>query len=319
MSSLIHIDCEINGKLIEAILDSGANISVIELSQTKDLNLKVEKQNLNMSSVHKKSRTFGWAIVRMKIGMVTSLVKLFVLEDTTLKGKVLLGTNVSEGFNLVIDGVNVTQKHFIPIKRERKVTKETLCTKVAKEEKQNDEIDELLKRFHTLFAKKDTDLGKIEIEYCKIPLKEERNIAIRPYRTNIKDQEVIEKQVENLLEMGVIQQSYSPYAFPITLAEKKGEGKTRFCVDYRKLNELVIPDNFPFPRFEDIIDKLRDSQLFTTLDIKNGFWHIPMHPDDRAKTAFVTMNDHFEWNVMPFGFKNSPAIPTRDTNCNQKS
>ena len=71
---------------------------------------------------------------------------------------------------------------------------------------------------------------------------------------------------------------------------------------------MTIPDKFPFPLFTDIIDQLRDCEYFTTLDITSGFWHVRIVEKDIPKTAFVTQYEHFEWTVLPFGFKNSPQI-----------
>ena len=144
---------------------------------------------------------------------------------------------------------------------------------------------------------------------CKIELTSKIPINLRPYRCTAYDQAIIDSQINDLLKYNLIRKSTSPYAVPITLADKKDEGKrTRLCMDSRKINEVTVPDNYPFPLFNDIIDNLHDCEYFTTLDITSGFWHIRMFPRDIRKTAFVTTNDHLEWLVMPFGFRNSPAI-----------
>ena len=134
-------------------------------------------------------------------------------------------------------------------------------------------------------------------------------INLRPYRCTKSDQDIIDSQVKVLLEKNLIRKSISPYAAPITLAYKKDEGqRSRLTIDSRKINQVTIADKFPFPLFSEIIDQLSGSVFFTTLDITSGFWHVPMAQRDIQKTAFVTMHDHFEWLVMPFGFKNSPSI-----------
>ena len=99
----------------------------------------------------------------------------------------------------------------------------------------------------------------------------------------------------------------SPYAALVILAEKKGEGRTRLCIDYRKLNAITVPDYQPIPRIDDILDHLGKAEFFTTLDVTSGYWHVRMHPDDVQKTAFVTTNGHYEWLVMPLWLKNAPA------------
>lgn len=134
-------------------------------------------------------------------------------------------------------------------------------------------------------------------------------INLKPYRTSPHDQQLIDKQIEELLQKKLIQPSVSNYSFPIVLADKKDDGKkTRLCVDYRKLNEVTITESYPMPLIQDIENKLLDATIFTTFDISAGFHHIQMAIEDRYKTAFVTMNEHYEWIVMPFGLKNAPAI-----------
>ncbi len=117
-------------------------------------------------------------------------------------------------------------------------------------------------------------------------------INLRPYRCSQSDQKIIDNQIKILLEKNLIRKSTSSYAFPITLVYKKDEReKSRLCIDFRKLNEISIADNQPFPRIDDMIDKVYDSEYFTTIDISNGFWHVRVYSKDIHKTAFVTMND----------------------------
>ena len=81
----------------------------------------------------------------------------------------------------------------------------------------------------------------------------------------------------------------------------------RFCVDYRKLNAVTIKDKYPLPRIDDALAMLRGNMWFSGMDVATGYWQIPVHPDDRAKTAFITDDGLFEFNVMSFGLTNGPA------------
>ena len=90
-----------------------------------------------------------------------------------------------------------------------------------------------------------------------------------------------------MLEQGVIQQSNSPWAPPIVLVKKK-DGNIRFCVDYRKLNAATKQDAHPLPRTDDLLESLQGSTMFSTLDLRSGYWQIGMAPEDREKTAFIT-------------------------------
>ena len=109
-----------------------------------------------------------------------------------------------------------------------------------------------------------------------------------------------------MLEQGVIQPSNSPWASPIVLVKKK-DGKYRFCVDYRKLNSVTQNDAHPLPRIDDLLDSLHGSVMFSTLDLRSGYWQINMHPDDREKTAFATPDALWEFLRIPFGLSNACA------------
>ena len=170
------------------------------------------------------------------------------------------------------------------------------------------QLETLINKYKDLFSQNKYDVGIIKTERCHIPLTNDNPINLRPYRCSIKDKEIIEDQIQNLLKHGMIRKSVSSYSFPVTLVKKKDEDeKTRLCIDYRKLNLVTIPDNYPFPRIEDIIDQLHGCKFYTILDMCSGFWHLRIHSKDVYKTAFVTQDDHYEWLVMPFGFRNSPA------------
>ncbi|XP_018393521.1 PREDICTED: uncharacterized protein LOC108772486 [Cyphomyrmex costatus] len=131
----------------------------------------------------------------------------------------------------------------------------------------------------------------------------------RPYRCSIEDKMEIEEQITKLLRKNLIEESYSPFAAPVTLAFKKDENKkSRLCIDFRDLNKNIIPQAQPFPIIDDLIIKTRNCKYFTTLDINSAFWSIPLRIEDRRKTAFVTQEGHFQWTCLPFGLKTSPAI-----------
>ena len=101
-------------------------------------------------------------------------------------------------------------------------------------------------------------------------------------------------QITDMLEQGVIQPSASPWALPIVLVKKK-DGKYRFCIDYRKLNNVTKKDAHPLPRMDDLLDALSNSQVFSTLDLRSEYWLISVAPEDREKTAFITPESLWEF------------------------
>ena len=109
-----------------------------------------------------------------------------------------------------------------------------------------------------------------------------------------------------MLEQGVIKSSSSPWASPIVLVKKK-DGKYRFCVDYRKLNQVTKKDAHPLPKIDDWLDALHGSKYFSTLDLRSGYWQISVDPQDQEKTAFVTPDGLWELVRLPFGVTGGPA------------
>ena len=122
--------------------------------------------------------------------------------------------------------------------------------------------------------------------------------------------EVARKEVEDMLEKGVIQPCRSPWASPVVLVKKK-DGSTRFCVDFRKVNDVTVKDVHPLPRISDMLEALGSGRYVSTLDAAAGYWQIPLRDEDKGKSAFICSEGLYEFNVMPFGLCNAPATYQR--------
>ncbi|KAE9008716.1 hypothetical protein PR002_g15822 [Phytophthora rubi] len=107
-----------------------------------------------------------------------------------------------------------------------------------------------------------------------------------------------------MLGAGVTEEGNGAWGFPVVLVRKK-DGEIRFCVDYRALNKLTKKDVYPLPRIDETVEALSGALLFTTLDLKAGYWQIMVAPEDRDKTAFVTKKGLYRFVRMPFGLTNA--------------
>ena len=176
---------------------------------------------------------------------------------------------------------------------------------------QQRQIDSLLNEFQELFGQVEVGCAT-EVEHS-IRLPNSNSVYAKPYRIPLAKQEFIREEVFKMQKQGTIRPSTSAFAAPVVLVPKK-DGNTRFCIDYTRLNANTVKDKFPMPRIDDLLDKAKDAKFFSTIDLTSGYWQIRMNENDREKTAFITPEGLYEFNVMPFGLCNAPATFQRYMN-----
>ncbi|MCG8034214.1 MAG: retroviral-like aspartic protease family protein, partial [Candidatus Thiodiazotropha taylori] len=164
---------------------------------------------------------------------------------------------------------------------------------------------ELLLKNQEVFAKSKYDLGCTSLVTHSIDTQGHRPIKQAPRRLPINKRDVAEREVQAMLDNNIVQPSSSSWASPIVLVEKKDKS-TRFCVDYRALNEITKKDSYPLPHIQDCLDALGGSKWFSSIDCQSGYWQVKVNPEDACKTAFTCSSGLFEFRVMPFGLCNGP-------------
>ena len=141
----------------------------------------------------------------------------------------------------------------------------------------------------------------------EIPLTSDVPIRRKMYNLPFSSKEVVEKEIQVMLDLEIIEPSKSPYSSPVVLVRKK-DRSCRFCIDFRGLNKITVFDAEPIPNVEDLFVRLAHSRFFTKIDLAKGYWQILVLPEDRPKTAFATHQGLFQFIRMPFGLVSAPAV-----------
>ena len=141
----------------------------------------------------------------------------------------------------------------------------------------------------------------------EIRLTETEPIKQRYQPQNPRMQAVINEEVDRMLADGIIEPSRSPWSSPVVIAKKK-DGAPRFCINFKKINDISRKDAYPLPFINAILDKLRRAKYISSIDLKQGYWQIPLTEDSKPITAFtVPGRGLFQFKVMPFGLHSAPA------------
>ena len=174
-------------------------------------------------------------------------------------------------------------------------------------EKLQHEAKEMLKRNAKVFSKDDMDMGRTNLVKHHIKLTDP--VPFKEAYSRIPPQmyDKVKTHLQEMLDLGAIRPSDSPWASAIVLVRKK-DGRLRFCIDLRKLNNRTVKDAYSLPRIESILDSLGGAQIFSTLYLKAGYWQVEMAEECKVYTAFTCGPlGFYECDTMPFGATNAPA------------
>ena len=174
-------------------------------------------------------------------------------------------------------------------------------------EKLQQDAKDMLKRNAQVFSKDDMDMGRTNLVKHHIKLTDRAPFKEAYRRIPPQMYDEVKAHIQEMLDLGAIRPSNSPWASAIVLVRKK-DGRLRFCIDLRRLNNRTVKDAYSLPRIESILDSLGGAQIFSTLDLKAGYWQVEMAEECKAYTAFTCGPlGFYECDTMPFGATNAPA------------
>ncbi|CAI7881261.1 unnamed protein product [Closterium sp. NIES-53] len=331
---LLEVIC--NGRRLQALVDSGASHSVCDKATLERINKKYTPSNFTATMVDgSKLQVYGEAALHLQMGPLRWKPTLPVTNIKWLD--LILGRDFLKKFNPEINWVTRTASIYIQDRRvplpnwsnTGDIPEETLA-RFEKDVKQamagfvalvtnEDEgerktleippaIQKLLEEFEDVLPDDLPDklppYRTHQHEFIEEPGSKPTFRA--PYRLSPTELADMKKQIEYLLDKGLIRPSTSPYGAPV-LFTPKPDGSLRMCIDYGALNKQTIKNKYPIPRIDDLLDQLRGATIFSKLDLRSGYWQIRMADNSIHKTAFRTRYGSYEYLVMPSGLTNAPA------------
>ena len=173
------------------------------------------------------------------------------------------------------------------------------------------EVENLLMEYWDVLSKSKTDYGCTEMHELEIDL----TPGAKPYRgrclpTNPKEEEDLWETLQEWNRQGVTEPANSPWGAPLIPVRKK-DGRLRWCVDFRRLNEVTVKDSYPLPLITTNLHKLGSSSIFSTIDGTGAYHNVPIAERDRPLTAFISPFGQFQFKRMPFGLCNAPQAYAR--------
>lgn len=306
----------INNFEVDCLVDTGADVTIMKQRIFK----KIKAGHLQRSLTHlrglgsKVIHPVGGFVGEIEVDEIRTTHRFIVVADKELEHDALLGYDFISKFQLVstADGYK-----FYPMPKEETgdVSKLSYIYNITEMDVDVDapiqykrSIEKMIKNYKAAENKADSPVElKIVPDTDMVPFRHS------PNRMPNSEAVAVKQQIDEWLSAGIVRRSTSNFASRVVVVKKK-DGTYRICIDYRKLNTMVLKDCFPVPNIDDVLEKLQRAKYFTVMDLENGFFHVPIEESSKKFTAFVTKEGLFEFNRTPFGFCNSPAVFIRFIN-----
>ncbi|KAL6421208.1 hypothetical protein ACFW04_013634 [Cataglyphis niger] len=296
-----HTRIRIGRTRFRTLIDTGAEISFINEKTAQQLQRyghEIQTHDGEIKMANGESATIpGTITAPVHIRGETLQHKFAILPR--LESPVLMGVDLWAQTTITLDPPRTeTQRKSNPT---RCIATRGLTTRTTNEK---EKLQEFLRKELEKFEGITGPTNKIQ---HRIRLKNNAPIKQRYRPRNPAMQAVIDQEVEDMEAVGVIEPSTSAWSSPVVLVKKK-DGKYRFCIDFRKVNDATEKDAYPLPQVTATLKKLRGAKYLSTLDLKQGYWQIPLESKSRPITAFtIPGRGLYQFKVMPFGLHSAPA------------
>lgn len=309
---------------IVAMVDSGSPVTMMKISVYKILKTKPELKNSDRSFLgfgNVLSKTLGSAKFKFIIDGEEYQCDCFIVKDSHIVDDMLIGKDILNQADVNIRRGKVSMKkinveieeddetfvgriqdfHYV----EKSLVPEVNLSHIS-DKKIRDEVQTMINNYKPKVPEKSC----VEM---KVLLADERPVYEKARRLSPKERELVNDTIKDWIHRGICRPSNSQYASPIVLRPKKN-GLYRLCVDFRRLNKKVIRDRYPLPIMEDVVDVLQGAVVYTTIDLRDGFFHVDVTEESVKFLSFIVPDGQYEFLKAPFGFTNSPSMFQRFIN-----
>lgn len=305
--SAMYVESKINNVQCSALIDTGSDYNLVREDIYKRLQVNLEQSTKNFVGLGMKGTvSIGKFEAEVLIQDNVFEATIYVLPTSSMTAEFIVGHDLLRNAEVVIRENRVTIKK-ADWKETQDLDGETDVMKIDCVDSNELEVpQEYREKIENLIKHYEPRKNVETTVETKIVLVSEDPIMSRPRRLAPKERKVLDEQIEQWLKDKVIRPSVSEFSSAVVIVPKK-DNAYRVCIDYRQLNKRIIRDCFPMPLIEDLIDELSGAIVFSTLDLKNGFFHVPVAEASQKYTSFVTPSGQYEFLKTPFGLSVSPA------------
>ncbi|GFX98611.1 retrovirus-related Pol polyprotein from transposon 17.6 [Trichonephila clavipes] len=292
---------------ITALIDSGSTVSLLRENTSRRIMdpTKLSKNKMLLTGIGEAQvTTIGSFEHKFKIDDENYSLTWHVVPTDKLKFEAVIGSDLLEQASISFTKEGVKFNKYENHAQLMQISAENLQEELDLRHVENRQIKKELEKLIQDYKPKKTASTDVTM---RIILKDEEPVYQHRRRLAFTERQEVNKQIEEWLNEGIIRPSSSEYASPIVMVKKK-DGSSRMCIDYRKLNQKLVKDKFPLPIIEDVLDTLQEAEVYSTLDLRNGFFHVDVDEDCRKYTSFIVPDGQFEFNKVPFGLSTSPGV-----------
>jgi transposase InsO family protein len=309
-----HILVQVYGCQMRGLLDSGAECTVLGgdgfgLIEKMSLSTRVAKGTVKTADGTRHSVVAACDLPYVFQGQC-KLVKTLIVPSFPFK--LILGIDFWKNFGIEVSiggkKIRFVDSALQVLEMELEEEDEETEPQIELSEKQRADLDQVLGTFPT---STDGHIGLTTILKHSINTNNQFPPKQRFYPVSPTVLKEIDKELDRMLKLGVIERSESPSSNPLVVV-RKATGKVRLCLDSRKLNAITVKDAYPLPLINDILGRLTGTRYLSSIDLKDAFWQIELDEEARPKTAFtVPARGLFQFKRMPFGLCNAAQSLSR--------